>query len=402
MKILHVVAGLAKTGGGTSEVIPRLCEELVRQGHDVRLRTVELGELSEATLRARNAGVGLEVCSRTRFLPKGLSFSYEFWRQIRRDVHWTDIVHLHGHWESPCWLAAYESIKAKRPYVMMPHGFLEAERLKKSQRKKWILGHLVERPLLERAARVVATAESEAAGIRQYGVSVPIEIVPIGIDTGEIDRAQRDNALLGRLTRMECCNKKVLLYFSRIAPIKGLDMLIDAWNDLKIFHKDWHLLIVGPDTQGYAKVLEEMVASKVTDASVSIHGPLYGSEKNSLLKSVDLFVLPTRSENFSIAVQEALSAGIPVVCTKGAPWRGLLGQDGGWGQCGYWVDVSVEGIRGGLKSAFNLADSDRVEFGLNARKFIRSEFEWDKIAARMSRVYEEAVANSQWDMARKI
>ena len=388
MKILHVVAGLAKTGGGTSEVVPRLCEALVAEGHEVHLRTVELGELSDATVRASTAGVDFRVFPRTRFIPPALSFSRAFWKDVRREVAWADVVHLHGLWESPCWLAGYEAMRAKKPFVMMPHGFLEPERLKKSRRKKDLLGRLVERPLLKRAARVIATAESEADGIRQYGVSTPIEVVPIGIETDEIDVAERDEELLGRLTEGRNAGRRILLYFSRIAPIKGLDMLVDAWVGLASFHKDWHLLIVGPDTQGYTEILQNLVALKVKDGSVTIHGPVYGDEKFRLLKSADLFVLPTRSENFSIAVQEALAAGVPVVCTKGAPWSGLQGQNGAWGQCGYWVDISVEGIRRGLESAMSFKPEQWVDFSSNARKFIKSEFVWDKIATRMCSIYE--------------
>src|SRR3712207_8210433 len=49
-------------------------------------------------------------------------------------------------------------------------------------------------------------------------------------------------------------------------------------------------------------------------------GPAYGDAKVEELLAADLFVLPTHTENFGNAVGEALSYGLPVVVSRGAPW----------------------------------------------------------------------------------
>lgn len=391
MKILHVVAGLAKTGGGTSEVVPRLCEALSQTGDEVRLRTVELGELSDSTLRAQWKGVDVKVFARTGCVPRCLTLSASFWKNICSEVLWADVVHLHGLWESPCWLAARAARSARKPYVMMTHGFLEPERLKKSSMKKKIIGGLIERPLLSHAARVIATAESEKKSITTYGVKSPIEIVPIGIDTDEIDKAQRDEALLNRLGVP--FGKKVLLYFSRLAPIKGLDMLADAWSTLGKFHQDWQLLIVGPDTQGYTEFVKQDFATKVKNGSVCICDPVFGLDKFSLLKSVDGFVLPTRSENFSIAVQEALAAGLPVVCTKGAPWATIEGTAHS-GRCGWWVDIDARSISLGLEKLLSLSDEEKLQMSLQGKQLVKADFAWGSIATQMRKIYQTVIEES--------
>lgn len=388
MRILHVIAGLNENAGGTSEFVARICQELKEQGNSVSVLTIEDGNMAPAVRQAMDAGVRVGFCriSMSRF--RLLSYSSEFSRRIKDEVRDADIVHLHGLWQWPCWRAAWESQWQKVPFVMQTHGFLEPERLKKSRIKKAIIGQLIERPNLAAASRVIATAESEKDSILRYGVKTPVEVVPIGMDVTQIDAGRRDEELLRRLGVP--VGKKVLLYLSRLAPIKGLDMLADAWMRLKEFHKDWHLLIVGDDTQGYSSVVKRDYARIVTDGSACLPGPVYGRDKFNLLKSVDGFVLPTRSENFSIAVQEALAAGVPVVCTKGAPWSRIRDVGAGW-----WVDVSEAGITEGLRKLMSITDDVRLLMGERGAEFVRSNFRWSEIGAKMISVYESVVEERQ-------
>ena len=384
MRILHIIAGLNENAGGTSEFVARVCEELVLQGHPTSILTLEDGNAAAAVLHAVDIGVAVTFCRLFANRWRTLSYSREFASKIKTAVQTSDVIHLHGLWQWPCWKAAQEAIRQKKPFVMQTHGFLESERLKKSPVKKAIIGSLFERPHLSAARRVIATAESERESIISYGVKTPIEIVPIGIDTCLIDRGRHDTELLQRLGVPK--GKKVLLYLSRLAPIKGLDLLAEAWLRLQRSHNDWHLLIVGADTQGYSDVIKCCYARKITDGSVSFPGPVYGKDKFNLLKSADVFVLPTRSENFSIAVQEALAAGVPVVCTKGAPWQKI--EEVGAGR---WVDISVEGIVKGLDELMNMTEAERFRMGQNGTAFIRAEFRWPEIGAKLLSIYESVI-----------
>ncbi len=384
MNILHIVSALDESCGGTAEVVPRMCEELAAMGLDVTILTLAWSNPADAAVRAEERGVNIKYCKRTRSLLPSLGYSKEFAAEVKQLVKRVDVVHLHGLWQWPCWRAAQEARRQRKPYVMQTHGFLEPERLKKSRIKKAIIGRFVERPNLAAASRVIATAESEKSNLIKYGVTTPVEVVPIGMDVTEIDAGRRNEDLLRKLGVPE--GKKALLYLSRLAPIKGLDLLAAAWMRLEEFHRNWQLVIVGDDTQGYSDIVKRDYARIVTDGSASLPGPVYGRDKFDLLKSVDGFVLPTRSENFSIAVQEALAAEIPVVCTNGAPWGKIEDVGAGW-----WVDISVDGIEKGLRSLMSLSDEERREMGQCGHRLVLDDFSWKSIVARQISIYEQVV-----------
>lgn len=368
MKILHVVTSVWRGGGGTSEVVPRLCRAQVAAGHEVTLAVTKTTTLSLEAESAIAAGVVFLSFPRI-MLFRYLALSPSFRKSIGELVAKADVVHIHGLWQAPEWYAAAECRRQHKPYVMMPHGFLEPERLKISRFKKWLSGVLFERRNLVGASAIIATSEQEVKGIRAYGLKNPIHIMPIGVD---LDAFRAHNAAISSSSA-----KRTLLYFSRITPIKGLDMLAAAWLRLKEFHDTWQLKIVGPSDRGYEEVIKP--AFKGT---AEFCGPVFGDEKYALLASADVFILPTRSENWSIAVAEAMASGLPVVCTKGAPWSCL-------NECnaGRWVDISVDGIEEGLRAVLSCGDSERQAMGVRARQWVNDNLSWDKIVRDLDGAY---------------
>ncbi len=381
MKILHVISSIWKNGGGTSEVVPRLCLAQKEVGHDVTLAVGHYGEISDIGKKASDKGVNFIAFKRDKFLSK-FGLSSEMKNSIGQFVGNSDIIHLHGLWQAPCWYAGKECQKQKKPYVMMPHGFLEPERLKISRWKKWIIGQCIEKPLLKAANGIIATSESEENGIRAYGLTNRVHIMPIGLDLGDIDCGEKNNELLKKIG---CdLNKKHLLYFSRITPIKGLDMLAEAWS--RVDHTGWQLVIVGPDDRGYACEVKKMYAEQIVNGAVVMNGAIYGKDKYDLLKSVDAFVLPTRSENWSIAIAEAMAAKLPVLCTKGAPWKCIDDVN-----AGCWVDITPRGIELGLQKIFTMNDCERIESGTNGRKWVEDNLQWHKIAEELIHFYSQII-----------
>jgi glycosyltransferase involved in cell wall biosynthesis len=212
----------------------------------------------------------------------------------------------------------------------------------------------------------------------------------------------------------------MVLYLGRLHPLKGLEMLVEAWGRLHDAQhqspqpsmEHWRLVIAGPDEQGTLAALERQSRELGHMESIDFAGPVYGEEKERLLDAADIFVLPTRSENFGIVVAEALAAGVPVITTKGAPWAELLGQDScddsvvvrerikgagvkgervkkevGGGRCGWWVEVGVEPLTEALREAMSLTDEERWAMGENGRRLVEKKYRWEAVAEQMMELY---------------
>ena len=116
--------------------------------------------------------------------------------------------------------------------------------------------------------------------------------------------------------------------------------------------------------------------------SVTFTGMLEGECKRAALANADLFVLPTRSENFGIAVAEALASGTPVVTTTAAPWAELVSYE-----CGWWVAPDEAAITDALRAAMSLTPGQLSVLGQNGRKLAEERLSWNSIGSRWIEVY---------------
>jgi len=100
----------------------------------------------------------------------------------------------------------------------------------------------------------------------------------------------------------------------------------------------------------------------------------------------DLFVLPTHSESFGMAIAEALAHAVPVLTTTGAPWP-MLQETG----CGWRVQPTVDGIADGLLQATSLDRETLRQMGEKGRYLVLREFSWSRVANLMRWIYEDVL-----------
>jgi glycosyltransferase involved in cell wall biosynthesis len=177
---------------------------------------------------------------------------------------------------------------------------------------------------------------------------------------------------------MDAIRKPIVLFLGRVNWKKGLDRLIPAMVQVP----DAQLVIAGNDEEGYALQMAALARRHGVSDRTHFIGPLHGPAKWRALAAADIFVLPSYSESFGIAVLEAMAVGVPVLVT---PQVGLaptiLEMHAGLVIEGYRKKIGA-GIAGLLANP-NLRD----RMGRAGRTAALKYFSWDAIAAQMEALY---------------
>lgn len=291
-----------------------------------------------------------------------------------------DLIHNHGLWMFPNVYAREAALCNKLPLVISPRGMLESWSLNNSWYKKWLAWILYEQKNLNSAIAFHATSAEEVNSIRSLGYKQPIALIPNGVSLPSLNEQPSRQILIQSFP--ELADKKWLLFLSRIHPKKGLDNLLAVWENITKKFPEWHLIIAGSDLIGYQEKLEIIVEDLNLKERVTFTGMLSGQDKSSALSNADLFVLPTHSENFGIAVAESLAYSVPVITTKGAPWQDLQRYG-----CGWWIEDNQKALQVALVEAMQISSQERQAMGLKGRNLMQTKYSWNSIAKEMANVY---------------
>jgi glycosyltransferase involved in cell wall biosynthesis len=297
--------------------------------------------------------------------------------RLRDMISASDGLHIHGIWEEHSSTAAAMAREARKPYVVSAHGMLDEWAVKSKWLKKALYSSLIERPNLARANCLRALTRTEVDDYRRFGLRNPIAIIPNGVDTppavdpGYFLEAHPDLA-----------GKRIVLFLSRLIYKKGLDLLCRAWASVGPRFPDAHLVIAGPDYGAQASI-ERLIDELGIRSSVTLPGMLSGDIKNSALAASEAFILPSRSEGFSVAALEAIATGVPVILTRQCNFPEVA-QSG----CGWVVEPDVRQLQDALDMCLLASPSERARMGANGRALAGRRYSWRVIGEQMAEVYD--------------
>ncbi len=367
LAVVHVVAGLHPSAGGPSRTVVQLTDALARQS-DIDVMLLSQGFAGEPSVPSGGSANRCMIESPSR---RALQFGLPVRRELIRlgKSQRPALIHGHGLWVPVNhWTSAF----ARRhgvPLVIQPRGMLEPWALNHKALKKKAAMAMFQRRDLESARLLVATSSVEYENIRKLGLRQPVAIIPNGVDL-QVGPLPAKVAAADR--------QRVVLFLSRVHPVKGLMNLVRVWAQLAPV--DWRLCIAGPDEAGHLKEVLALV-QQLNLQSVDYVGPVDGAAKTDIYNAADVFVLPTFTENFGLVVAEALAHGLPVITTRGAPWADLEAFS-----CGWWVDIGIDPLLHALREAMALSDNERSAMGERGRAYVR-RYDWDDIARQTIDVY---------------
>lgn len=378
IKFGHTVGSLNKRAGGPSRSVTELCEAFGRLGGQVDLVSVDCGSDPEQQLLPSRELVGTTLVKYAVTLPGGRRFCPNFGRALSallQSRKWS-LIHDHGLWLPSNHSSASIARRYDVPLIVSPRGMLEPWALRHRKFKKGLAWRLYQARDLHTARLLHATADQEAENLRRCGLRQPIAVIPNGVDV----------PLRLAHTTLKARNRYAL-FLSRIHPVKGLSNLIEAWA--LVCPPGWRLVIAGPDEGGHSVAVKAQIRALGLVDVCDLVGAVDGEAKAALYRRAGLFILPSLSENFGMVVAEALAQGLPVIATRGAPWKDLEIF-----RCGWWVEIGVQPLADALRVATSLCDAERAAMGERGRTYVE-RYNWDAIAAEMLAVYHWLLGQSE-------
>jgi glycosyltransferase involved in cell wall biosynthesis len=369
MKLCVVTHSLIK-GDGQGRVNYEVVDEALRQGHQVTILASQLDrELEQNQLLD---WIYIPVKTFPTELIRNLAFSWQSSKWLMKNRSQFDIVKING---------AITNASAEFNAVHFVHGSWLKSPLHTWQQRKdiyglyqWLytfLNSYWEKQAFARAETVVAVSRKVKQELLDIGVSDDrIEVITNGVDLQEFTPGASDRTKLG------LPNYVVLALFAGDirTPRKNLDTVLKAVAEVS----DLHLVVAGSTKNSpYPQLAEKL------DISNRVHFLGYRRDMSDLMKSVDLFVFPSRYEPFGLVLLEAMSSGIPVITAQTAGGAELVTPE-----CGFVLSnpddlTSLIGVLEQLTNAPQL----RRQMGLQARQ-VAEQNSWKSKAKLYLKLFE--------------
>jgi glycosyltransferase involved in cell wall biosynthesis len=375
LKLLHIINTLNPAYGGSVEAVVETATEQLRQGNAVEVLTHDAPDL-EWLKRVRVPVIAIG----RKGAPGRYGYNPGLVPWLSGNICHYDAVILHCLWEYTC-LGAWRVLhRSRTPYFIYTHGMLDPwfEQLPVKHIKKTIYWKLFAHRIFRDARAVVFTCEQEwQLSGRSFS---PWACEPLIASLGIPRPAECEHGYGDEFLRAfpHLRGKRILLFFGRIHPKKGLDLLLPAFAAVAARYADLHLVIAGPDLEGFAPALRRLASELRLNDRLTWTGLLAKKElRFGALHAADAGILSSRAENFGLAIVEGLARGVPaLISTRVNIWREIV-EDG----AGFAGNDDVESTAKTLDQWLSLTEDRKIAMRQNALACFEKRFEIGRTTA---------------------
>ncbi|MCA1849464.1 MAG: glycosyltransferase family 4 protein [Acidobacteria bacterium] len=368
MRILQISSARA-LGGGERHLVD-LASALAARGHQVYVALAPASPLREALAALPAENVFTVPLRNALDLASALKLAH-FVRERR-----IEIVHAHLARDYPlAAFAAWRSFSTKliiTRHVLFPLGRVHS----------LTLSHV---------ARVIAVSEPVRRALLERGLfpARKIRVVPNGIDVARFDLPARgfDREEYRRVLQTRA--PFLVGTVGELSHVKGQEDFVRAAAIIARRQADGVEFIIAGEDASRAGHTRARIESLVAELNLRDRVHLLGRREDvaPLLSSLDVFVSPSRSEAFGLAIAEALACGTPAVATATDGAREIIDE----GVTGRLVPVGdVEALAAAVLNLLK-DPQGRRRMGAKAREAARSHFSLDRMVDATERIYREAL-----------
>lgn len=373
-------------GDGITSHVDYLSKNLGRQGHRIWVIALNSDVTSVTYVEDGNVTNVSIPCNHRSLLLKMLVLHREA-KKIIEDldsIHSFDVFHGHGGYVSP--ISAY---KTDSPKVLTIHNtfeydrFLEFDYLEKKDHLGWLGRKLFYPYFLLRAYRkwyydsvdhiIAVTKHNQTVTSENFSIpSEKFSVIPNGFDSSEIIETHGN------------VKPSHLLYFGRLEPHKGPQVLIKAIAKVRLSYPTVSLGIAGDGT--YLEQLKKLVIELGLEDFVEFYGRLGRQRLYEEIESAGGVVIPSYFEGIPVALFEAASMSKPIIASGLPGVKEVLdGQS-----CVFFESGNVDQLAS--KISWVLENQDQAEIlGLTANKVIKTKYDWSTISSNTLKLYEKIV-----------
>lgn len=382
MKVLHVVPTLSAAEGGPTTAVLGMAAALAEQGLDVRVVATGHGGA-----QAPEDGAVRVSVFRCRFCP--WRWSPGMGRSLEEAVRWADLVHVHTLWTYPVQAAARACRRAGTPYVLRPAGMLDEWSLRQRAWKKRAYLALRESATIRGAAALHWTSGAERERSAAWADGVPALTIPLGLTPAACAEPPPVSAFFARYPALE--GRRPVLFLGRLHRKKRPDLVLEALPAVRRRFPEAALVLAGPvEDARYVAELRRRAEELGQSDAVHVLGALGAAEAREALAAAVALALPSRQENFGMAVAEAMAAGCPVVVTRDVALSAMVEAAG----AGWVVEAEPDALAGALCEALG-DEPARRRAGARAREAALRELAWRNVAPRLAAAYAEVVRRAR-------
>ena len=299
------------------------------------------------------------------------SVSVALVQELPAYVQWADIIHLTAVYSFPTFPTLAAARIFNKPVVWSPRGALQ----RWNGSSKLALKRIWESASYRIAGRRLLTLHLTSAEEAQQSLlrfpQLRAVVIPNGVD---IPSSRKREANRGYLR---------MLYIGRLHPIKGIEALLHACDRVGKDSPGFCLRIAGAGTPDYVATLKTMVDDLGLHDRIEFRGDVRGEKKEVLFDDTDVVIVPSHVENFAMVVAESLARGVPVIASKGTPWRDLETHG-----CGLWVENQPDSLGAAI---CRMREMPLADMGERGRRWMQEHYSWDRVSAQMFQLYRECI-----------
>lgn len=416
MKVLHVIPSVSPQDGGPSFAMHLIVRGLQQAGVQVDVATTE----SNHEKRVNHDGANLFYFHRqSEFYKVSLPLS----RWLSSHIRNYDLVHIHALFSYSSYTASRVARKNGVPYIVRPLGVLNRWGMQNRRKLlKRLSFRFIEQRIMRNAAAIHYTSQQERLEAEETGARNESVVIPLAVDLSGFRELRGPERFFEKFAHAR--SSDIILFLSRLDQKKGLDLLLRAFatHDRRRTTEDGRqtgdgrrmtddrgpssvvglpsssvvgrprpmLVIAGEGDDQFVAGLRRLADELGIADEILWTGFLGGDDKLSALAAASLFVLPSYSENFGIALVEAMAAGLPCVMSDQVG----IAVDAKEYDAGLVVPCEV----GPLASAMQRLLDDpelRGRLGDNARHLVEDRFSLEAMSNSLVKLYDRVLSRGQ-------